>query len=172
MAILEPLVLVQLDTETEGLDCHTKRLLTVQLGNKENQVVFDWTTLSSSEKEALKEYLESERIFLGWNLSFDLTFLYVQKIYPKHIIDGMILEKVIFLGFPPILNTDLYDGQFGYQPVLDEKGQLKYWEISYSLKAAAQRWCNIDIDKTVRGKIIDQGLTEEVIVYIVCTYRV
>ena len=77
----------------------------------------------------------------------------------------MILEKVIFLGFPPILNTDLYDGQFGYQPVLDEKGQLKYWEISYSLKAAAQRWCNIDIDKTVRGKIIDQGLTEEVIVY-------
>lgn len=165
MAVLEPLVLVQLDTETEGLDCHTKRLLTIQLGNKENQVVFDWTTLSSSEKEALKEYLESERIFLGWNLSFDLTFLYVQKIYPKHIIDGMILEKVIFLGFPPILNTDLYDGQFGYQPVLDEKGQLKYWEISYSLKAAAQRWCNVDIDKTVRGKIIDQGLTEEVIVY-------
>ena len=48
----------------------------------------------------------------------------------------MILEKVIFLGFPPILSTDLYDGQFGYQPVLDEKGQLKYWEISYSLKAA------------------------------------
>ena len=84
----------------------------------------------------------------------------------------MILEKVIFLGFPPILSTDLYDGQFGYQPVLDEKGQLKYWEISYSLKAAAKRWCNIDIDKTVRGKIIDQGLTEEVIVYIVCTYRV
>lgn len=165
MAVLEPLVLVQLDTETEGLDCHTKRLLTIQLGNKENQVVFDWTTLSSSEKEALKEYLESERTFLGWNLSFDLTFLYVQNIYPKHIIDGMILEKVIFLGFPPILNTDLYDGQFGYQQVLDEKGQLKYWEISYSLKAATQRWCNVDIDKTVRGKIIDQGLTEEVIVY-------
>ena len=107
MKILEPLVLVQLDTETEGLDCHTKRLLTVQLGNKENQIVFDWTTLSSSEKEALKEYLESERTFLGWNLSFDLTFLYVQNIYPKHIIDGMILEKVIFLGFPAILNTDL-----------------------------------------------------------------
>lgn len=172
MKILEPIRLVQLDTETMGLDCHTKDLLTLQLGNKENQVVFDWTTLSSSEKEALKEYLESERIFLGWNLSFDLTFLYVQKIYPKHIIDGMILEKLIFLGFPSILTTDLYDGQFGYQPVLDEKGQLKYWEISYSLKAAAKRWCNIDIDKTVRGKIIDQGLTEEVIVYIVCTYRV
>ena len=31
MAVLEPLVLVQLDTETEGLDCHTKKLLTIQL---------------------------------------------------------------------------------------------------------------------------------------------
>lgn len=173
MAILEPLVLVQLDTETEGLDCHTKRLLTIQLGNKENQVVFDWTTLTDNEKKSLKEYLESPNItLLGWNLAFDLTFLYVQNIYPKHIIDGMIIEKIIFLGFPPILKIDLYSGQFGYQQVLDENGKLKYWEISYSLKAAAQRWCSINIDKTVRGKIIDQGLTEEVIVYIVCTYRV
>lgn len=165
MKILEALNLVQLDTETSGLDCHTKDLLTVQLGNKENQVVFDWTTLTDNEKKQLKAYLESDRTFLGWNLQFDLTFLYVEGIYPKNIIDGMILEKVIFLGFPPILNTDLYDGQFGYQKVLDDKGQLKYWEISYSLKAAAQRRCGIDIDKTVRGKIIDQGLTEEVIVY-------
>lgn len=158
--------LIQLDTETSGLDCHTKDLLTIQLGNKEVQVVFDWTTLNDLEKDRLKEFLESEkRIFLGWNLSFDLTFLYVQGIYPKNIIDGMIIEKLIFLGFPPILNVDLYDGQFGYQRVLDERGELKYWELSYSLKAAAQRWLGVDIDKTVRGKIIDQGLTEEVVVY-------
>ena len=77
----------------------------------------------------------------------------------------MIIEKLIFLGYPSILNADLYDGQFGYDKVLDESGQIKYWEINYSLKASAKRWCNIDIDKTVRGKIIDQGLTEEVIVY-------
>ena len=166
MKILDPIRLVQLDTETMGLDCHTKDLLTLQLGNKENQVVFDWVTLSKEEKIQLKALLEDPaKTYLGWNLSFDLTFLYVQGIYPKNIIDGMIIEKLIFLGYPSILNTDLYDGQFGYQPVLDEKGQLKYWEISYSLKAAAKRWCNIDIDKTVRGKIINQGLTEEVVVY-------
>ena len=166
MKILDPIRLVQLDTETMGLDCHTKDLLTLQLGNKENQVVFDWVTLSKEEKRQLKALLEDPaKTYLGWNLSFDLTFLYVQGIYPKNIIDGMIIEKLIFLGYPSILNTDLYDGQFGYQPVLDEKGQLKYWEISYSLKAAAKRWCNIDIDKTVRGKIINQGLTEEVVVY-------
>lgn len=165
MGILYPLILVQLDSETTGLDCHTKEILTLQLGNKENQVVFDWTTLTKEEKQILKEYLESDRTFLGWNLSFDLTFLYVEHIYPKHIIDGMIVDKIIFLGFPPALATDLYNGQFGYQQVLDERGELKYWELSYSLKAAAQRWCGIDIDKTVRGKIINEGLTEEVIVY-------
>lgn len=66
--ILSPLKLVQVDTETQGLDPHTKDLLTVQLGNKENQVVFDWTTLNREEKLQLKRYLESERTFLGWNL--------------------------------------------------------------------------------------------------------
>lgn len=165
MKILDPIRLVQLDTETMGLDCHTKDLLTLQLGNKENQVVFDWTTLADWEKRVLKTYLESDRIFLGWNIQFDLTFLYVQGIYPKNIIDGMIIDKLIFLGYPAILGPDLYDGQFGYEAIYNEKGELKYWEISYSLKAAAHRWCNIDIDKTVRGQIINQGLTEEVVVY-------
>lgn len=157
--------LIQLDTETSGLDCHTKSLLTIQLGNKENQVVFDWTTLANNEKKSLKEYLESPNIkLLGWNLSFDLTFLYVQDIYPKNIVDGMIIEKLIFLGYPQSLTLEQYDNQFGYQKAIKGDG-TGYWELSYSLKAAAQRWCNIDIDKSVRGKIIDKGLTEEVVVY-------
>jgi len=69
MEVLYPLTLVQLDSETTGLDCHSKEILTLQLGNKENQVVFDWSTLSKNEKNQLKEYLESERTFIGWNLS-------------------------------------------------------------------------------------------------------
>lgn len=78
MSVLLPLKLCQLDTETKGLDCHTKALLTIQLGNKDNQVVIDWTTLTSKEKQIVKNYLESDRLFLGWNLMFDLTFLYVR----------------------------------------------------------------------------------------------
>lgn len=167
MKVLEPLSLVQLDTETMGLDCHTKDLLTLQLGNKENQVVFDWTTLTDNEKKAIKEYLEGSNItLLGWNLSFDLCFLYKQNIWPKNILDGMIIDQLIFLGYPRILNPDLYNGQFGYEPIRDEKTEdLKYWELSYSLKSAASRWCHIDIDKTVRGQIITQGLTESVVQY-------
>lgn len=165
LSILKPLTLIQLDTETEGLNCHSKGILTIQLGNRDNQVVFDWTTLSSKEKEQLKEYLENPDItLLGWNLAFDLCFLYKQNIWPKNILDGMIIDKLIFLGYPHTLTIDQYSNQFGYLKVISKDGTGHY-ELSYSLKAAAQRWCNIDIDKSVRGKIISQGLTEETIVY-------
>lgn len=168
MKVLIPLKIVQFDTETMGLDCHTKALLTIQLGNKENQVVFDWTTLRSNEKKTLKEYLESDRLFLGWNLMFDLCFMYVQGIWIKNLWDGMIAEKLIYLGYPPFLSIELYNELHleGYAPFLDkDTNVLKGYELSYSLKAAAIRRCNIDIDKTVRGKIINDGLTEEVVVY-------
>lgn len=167
LEILLPLKIVQFDTETMGLDPHTKELLTVQLGDKENQVVFDWTTLGVLEKKILKDYFESNRVFLGWNLMFDLGFLYVNDIWPKNIWDGMIAEKLIFLGFPPVLSVELYNELQlpDYTPAYDKDGILRYYELSYSLKAAAERRCKINIDKTVRGKIIDEGLTEEVIVY-------
>lgn len=140
MSVLLPLKLCQLDSETKGLDCHTKALLTIQLGNKDNQVVIDWTTLTPREKQIVKNYLESDRLFLGWNLMFDLTFLYVQGIYPKHIWDGMIVEQLLYLGYPAQMR---------------EK----------SLKAAAWNYLNINIDKTVRGKIVNDGLTTEVVIY-------
>lgn len=169
MEILIPLKLVQFDTETMGLDCHTKALLTVQLGNKENQVVFDWTTLTDEEKLELKRYFESDRVFLGWNLMFDLIFMYVQDIWPRHIWDGMLAERLIYLGCPPILSPEVYDKikTPGYFPVYDKDNpnMLSYYELSYSLKAAAKRRCGIDIDKSVRGEIINKGLTEEVVEY-------
>lgn len=138
--ILEPLKIVQFDTETMGLDAHSKALLTVQLGNKENQVVFDWTTLTSEEKAILKTYFESERLFIGWNLMFDLGFMYKQDIWVKHIWDGMIAEKLLWLGYPAGMHE-------------------------MSLKAAAKHYLDYDLDKTVRGKIIDEGLTESVVIY-------
>ena len=66
--LLDKLKQIQFDSETMGLDCHTKPLLTVQLGNKENQVVFDWTTMTSEEKEAYKNFMESDKLFVGHNL--------------------------------------------------------------------------------------------------------
>lgn len=161
--LLLPLKECQLDTETTGLDCHTKELLTLQLGCSKFQIVFDWTTLSSDEKKQLKEYLESDRTFIGHNIMFDLTFLYVQNIWIKHIYDTMVAEQLIYLDYPKILSRQLVlelDIDFpGYELVGDN------YELSYSLKATAKRRLGIDIDKSVRGKIINVGLTEEVVVY-------
>lgn len=177
LTILLPLKEVQIDTETMGLDCHTKALLTVQLGCTENQIVFDWTTLTKEEKRQLKEYMESDRLFIGHNLMFDLTFLYKQDIWPKNIYDTMIAEQLIFLGYPRILSDELVTElgvEFpGYEYIdKDDNGvplvslqREPYWELSYSLKATAKRRINIDIDKTVRGKIINEGLTEDVVLY-------
>ena len=173
LTMLFPLKEVQVDSETMGLDCHTKALLTLQLGCTEFQIVFDWTTLTIEEKRQIKEYMESERLFIGHNLMFDLTFLYKQDIWPKHIYDTMIGEQLIFLGYPRVLSTELVNElgiEFpGYEYVVPEvaAGVAKepYWELSYSLKATANRRINVDIDKTVRGKIINDGLTEDVVLY-------
>ena len=150
MALLLPLHLVQFDTETKGLDAHTKELLTVQLGCREFQVVFDWTTLNNDEKHRLKEYLESNRLFIGHNLMFDLTFLYRNDIWPKRIYDTMIAEQLLFLGYPRSIGQDLvYDlgMEFpDYEIVTNSAGGVNY-ELSYSLKATAKRRIKIDIDK-------------------------
>lgn len=172
LSVLLPLRVCQLDTETMGLDCHTKELLTVQLGCSDNQVVFDWTTLSNSERTQLKEYLESDRLFLGHNLMFDLTFLYKQDIWPKHIYDTMIAEQLIFLGCPRVITASLWNDLSLTLPGYDyinprDNGEDKdpYYELSYSLQATARRRLGVNIDKTVRGRIINDGLTEDVVVY-------
>lgn len=71
---------------------------------------------------------------------FDLGFMYKQDIWPKNIWDGMIAEKLIWLGYPTGMRE-------------------------MSLKAAAWNYLQYDLDKTVRGKIINNGLTEDVVVY-------
>ena len=137
LRLLEPLKLVGLDTETSGLDPYTCILKIMQLGCKNFQVVIDCSTISPL---LYKEYLESDRLFLGWNLKFDLKFLFRQGIIPKYVYDGYLAEKLMWLGYPAGTH-------------------------SLSLKTAGETYCNIELDKSVRGKIIWAGLTNDVIEY-------
>lgn len=166
---LSPLQRVQLDTETMGLDCHTKELLTIQLGGQDVQVVFDWTTLTKEEKNKLKQYLESDRLFIGHNLMFDLTFLYVQDIWPINIYDTMVAEQLLCLGYPRVLTVEQYSKcnlpEYELVETQEKKKKKIYYELKYSLQATAKRRINTDIDKSVRGKIVNDGLTEQVVVY-------
>ena len=45
LKLLHPLKYVGTDTETEGLDCHSKKLLSIQFGCRDFQVVIDCTTI-------------------------------------------------------------------------------------------------------------------------------
>lgn len=130
LSLLSSLREVGLDTETSGLDPYTDKLLSVQLGDYNNQVVIDCSTVCIS---LYKEYLESDRLFLGWNLKFDLKWLFKYSIIPKRVYDGFLAEKLMWLGYP----TGIH---------------------SMSLKAAGEEYLGIELDKSVRGKIIWDGL--------------
>lgn len=137
LSLLEKLTIVGLDTETEGFDPYTKRLLSLQLGNRDFQVVIDCTTIDVKQ---YKDFLESDRTFCGWNLKFDLRFLFRQNIYPRKVYDGYLAEKLLWLGYPSGIH-------------------------GMSLKAAGEHYLGVELDKTVRGKIHYEGLSTEVIEY-------
>lgn len=136
LKLLNTLSIVGLDTETSGRDPHICKLLCVQIGNKDIQIVIDCSTIDIIQ---YKKYIESHYI-VGHNLKFDLQFLYNHNIIPTKVYDTMIVEQLLYLGYP--------------------SGQ-----ISYSLKEVAHRYLNLEMDKTVRGEIIWRGLDTNVILY-------
>lgn len=128
----------QFDSETTGRDCHINDFLCVQFGNIEGteQIVVDTTTVNILN---YKNYIESH-FMIGQNLKFDIQFLYNYNIIPRKVYDTMIVEQLLYLGYPS-------------------------GTISYSLKAIADRYLGINIDKSVRGEIIWRGLDTSVIKY-------
>lgn len=136
---LSTLTNISNDTETEGLSCHTKQLLTIQLGNKYFQIVFDISSYQGQVPKELKDFMnEFEGTWILQNAKFDLQFYYKQGIILKHIYDTMLAEYIITLG-------------------LQEGGR--------DLKTIAKKYCNVDLDKSIRGEIVTKGLNSRVIQY-------
>ena len=127
-----------LDTETMGLNPHTKALLTVQIGTKENQVVIDCTTINIWEYKNILE--DSDILYILANAKFDTQFFFKHNIILSKVWDVMLGEKIRYLGYP--------------------KGSFHA-----DLKTLEYKYVNKYMDRTVRGKITKVGLTEEVIVY-------
>ena len=138
LEIIKDWKMCQLDTETSGRDAHVNDLLCVQIGDVEGtiQIVIDTSTIDIKK---YKDFLESAYC-IGHNLKFDLQFLYNYNIIPRKVYDTMIVEQLLYLGYPSGL-------------------------ISFSLKGVAERRLGIDIDKSTRGEIIWRGLDEKVIQY-------
>ena len=85
---------VEVDTETEGFDCYTCKVLSLQLGDNKNQYVVDTLTVDIT---LFKEILESKLILLQ-NAKFDLQFLYYNGIFPTNVYDTFLAECVLHMG--------------------------------------------------------------------------
>jgi len=128
-----------LDTETTGLDCFTKKLLLLQIGIEEFQVLFDIQSFGGKIPKELKEFLNTTKIlFILQNAKFDLKFLFIQDVLIKNVYDTMLAEIIITNGLQ-------YAGR--------------------DLATLANKYCNVILDKSVRGEIIKKGLTDRVLVY-------
>ena len=138
LAMLNKCEVLQYDSETTGRDAHICDILCIQFGSDKYdfQMVIDCTTIDIM---LYKDILES-KFLVGQNLKFDLQFLYCKNIIPRRVYDTMIVEQLLYLGYPNGI-------------------------ISYSLAAIAKRRLNIDIDKTIRGQIVWRGLDTSVIIY-------
>jgi len=132
---LKTLRFIGLDTETQGFDPHTKRLLLLQVGNKERQYVIDCLT---TDITPLKKILET-KVVLMHNAQFDWRFIYHAGIDIKNIYDTFLGECILTTG---------YDNE----------------DRDVSLKGVTKKYCNVDLDKSIRGDI-HKGLTEAVIEY-------
>jgi len=132
---LKDLDYISLDTETQGFDTYTKKLLLLQVGDKNKQFVIDCLTTDISP---LKDILESTTILIH-NAMFDWKFLYHNGIDIKNIYDTFLAECILTTGY------DTEDREL-------------------SLKGVVKKYCNIEMDKSVRGDI-HKGLTEAVIEY-------
>ena len=78
LKILEQEEELGLDTETQGLDCYTKKLLLLQLGTEDYQIVFDIESYGYKLPKELKNFLNTFKgIFIIQNAKFDLKFLFI-----------------------------------------------------------------------------------------------
>lgn len=128
-----------LDTETQGLDIYTKNLLLLQIGNYEFQVLFDIDSFGYKIPIELINFLNNSSIlFILQHAKFDLKFLFIQGIVLKNVYDTMLAEIII-------TNGSQYAGR--------------------GLADLAEKYCQVHLDKSIRGEIITKGLNDNVLVY-------
>jgi DNA polymerase-1 len=85
---------IEVDSETTGLDVHSDKMFSLQLGDADNQYVIDTLTV---DVKKFKMLLQS-RTLLFQNAKFDLKFLYKNNIWPEKVYDTFLAESVLSMG--------------------------------------------------------------------------
>jgi DNA polymerase-1 len=141
---LEQLDIIEVDTETTGLDVHNCELLCFQLGNPDNQFVIPYT---KENLDYFKDLLQNKnKLFLFANAKFDLKFFIKKGINIVNLFDVFLAECVLFTGYEfRVEDSEHY--------------------IGTSLEALCKKYLNIELNKTIRNKIHSEGLSDRVIKY-------
>ena len=129
---LQSIDLIAADTETEGLDFTGKKLLMIQVGDKDKQFVIDYRVTSKEDIALLKSVLEDDsKIKILHNAKFDYKFLkFYCNISLNNVYDTMLTEKVLHCG-------------------KDDYG--------FGLAKLVYRYLNVTLNKEVRNRFIDLG---------------
>lgn len=127
---------IGVDSETTGFDPFTNKLLTIQLGDYDEQWVVDCLTIPAIQ---LKELLES-KLTLYHNYAFDGRWLFHHGIDIKNMYDSFLCECILTAGW----NSE---------------------ERHLGLNQVSQKYLGIEISKDDRGTIHKEGLSERTLIY-------
>jgi len=153
----EKLDILGVDTETEGFDPYTKKVLSLQIGNKEHQYVIDTNDIPLIKFKSLFE--STSKIFIFQNAQFDLRFLYHAGINPINIYDTLLAECIITGGYG---NKDDIKHVKG---VLNQEIAEELVDRKLGLDALVMKYCNVVLDKSIQGEIHRERLSTRVIKY-------
>ena len=116
---------VGVDTETTGFDWNNDTLLLLQISTKQDNYVFDCTTVDISLLKNM--FLSNNVTKIFHNVKFDYKFLRANGIITEKIYDTMLAEQVIHCGKK---------------------------SIKYSLDALLDRYFEIFMDKSTRSSFV------------------
>lgn len=133
---------IQIDSETEGFFDHKNRMICLQIGTEEHQFVIETKFLDKSERDKISNKLlnNPNKLKLFHNAKFDIQFLWFEGFKVCTVYDTMLAECILNAG------KDTEDGFF-------------------TLGKTCLRYCNIQLDKEIRGIIHREGLSSRVIFY-------
>jgi DNA polymerase-1 len=127
-----------IDTETEGFDSHSKKVISMQLGDYNNQYFIDWSSIDPSVFISL--FTDKTKTFIFQNAKFDLQFLYHNNLTVENIYDTFLAECLLTAGYSDS-------------------------DRDVSLKGIAKKYLDVELDKEIRGKIHSEGISDRVIIY-------
>jgi len=133
---------IQVDTETEGFFDHKNKIISLQIGDEQNQYVIDFKYMTDKEKKLVEQDIldNSRKIKIFHNAKFDISFLWFHGFKICSIYDTMLAEIILNAG------RVVEDG-------------------FYSLGKTCMRYCQVELDKSIRGIIHREGLSSRVIFY-------